>query len=382
MKICRGVILIPQLIMLLISTNCSLNVELDQKENTITIDLNKAKEYSYKDLFSRIELIPLETNEESVISEGITAKTVFSQDAYFIQDRQQDIIAVFDKNGKYQYKIDRRGEGPEEYLGISDFEINQFTQQLEILQANGLIYTYSTKGKFLSKIELPASLQAVHYFKNITKDLIILYSKFNQERVLLFSRSENKIIKKLIDIPVFVAREAMMTPPRNPFYLYGQTVLFHEFTSNDIYSVEVDSLISYYSWDFGKSNFNVNKLPLDKTRKYYQEIFKSKKWAHRLTGNVENKDFRIVNFMVQNKPMSVFFNKNSGEYRLIDGTLKEKVKFPWMYDFLEDGSGVYVLLEPQYLQACITAEMLDEENQERLKMIEDTDNPVLIKYYF
>ena len=65
------------------------------KNNRIAVDLDKPQKVSLFDYFSRIELIPLETNETVLV--GSLHKIIEHQNNYYILDRRgQNCVFVFD----------------------------------------------------------------------------------------------------------------------------------------------------------------------------------------------------------------------------------------------------------------------------------------------
>ena len=64
------------------------------ESDIITVNLDERDEISTKDLFSEIQLIPLETTPESLIRNITQIK--FFEDRYYIHDYSRSQIFVFD----------------------------------------------------------------------------------------------------------------------------------------------------------------------------------------------------------------------------------------------------------------------------------------------
>ncbi|MDR2119830.1 MAG: 6-bladed beta-propeller [Tannerella sp.] len=88
------------------------------RNSTITVDFDKPDEASVFDYFKSVELIPLETNQDVLI--GQLRKIIFHNGRYYTFDRQQQTVHVFDDKGKFIFKIDGRGQGPDEYPSLDD----------------------------------------------------------------------------------------------------------------------------------------------------------------------------------------------------------------------------------------------------------------------
>ncbi len=87
----------------------------------IIIDLDSLAKKSPLGIFESKDerYIPLQTIEESLI--GDIKKVIYRDGRFYINDRTSDKIVVFDNNGKYITNIDKKGRGPNEYLKIDDF---------------------------------------------------------------------------------------------------------------------------------------------------------------------------------------------------------------------------------------------------------------------
>ena len=66
-------------------------------------------------------LIPLEITDNSIFRK--VSKIKKNDSTYFIFDNSQNIIYLYNLEGKYKTKIDRRGNGPHEYVQIEDFTL-------------------------------------------------------------------------------------------------------------------------------------------------------------------------------------------------------------------------------------------------------------------
>ena len=82
---------------------------------------------SLSTLADSIEYIPLQTPEELPIDILIAVKT--TQEDIVILDRSQNLIR-FDKQGKFLNTIGQKGQGPEEYLNIINFDIEEETSRI------------------------------------------------------------------------------------------------------------------------------------------------------------------------------------------------------------------------------------------------------------
>ena len=127
-----------------------------QMDNAIFVDLDQPEKASLFDYFRTIELIPLETSSDILVN-GFS-KIIVHQDYYYALDKPLCQIFVFDKTGKFLFKIGTKGQGAGEYAFIEDFNINPFSGNIEILEPYGRIHTYDVLGNFIKtkRIAYPA----------------------------------------------------------------------------------------------------------------------------------------------------------------------------------------------------------------------------------
>lgn len=85
--------------------------ESKQTNGTASIDLSELSTPSFYDYFSRMDVIPLETSDSSLVNN--VDKIVHRNNKFYIMDVKARRIAVFDDNGKYLREINRCGPVPE-----------------------------------------------------------------------------------------------------------------------------------------------------------------------------------------------------------------------------------------------------------------------------
>ena len=143
------------IICLLFILTFSISCSKDKEQKDLTIDLlAEAKDsIGYSLLVNSIEYINLELTDSCLIG-GITDMAI-SRDRMFIFDEQQQTIWIFDREGKYQNKIFRKGEGPGEYSHISHFEYDDRKNQIVVLSPwkQALLF-YTPEGEYLKTVKL------------------------------------------------------------------------------------------------------------------------------------------------------------------------------------------------------------------------------------
>lgn len=105
-------------------TNKKTNLNLASSEEIehIIIDLDKNIQVSFDSLISKVEFIKLETNDQNII--GRISQVFFVDSSIIVVDSENTkSITVFDSKGKFKHKIGNIGNGPEEFVEISNVTI-------------------------------------------------------------------------------------------------------------------------------------------------------------------------------------------------------------------------------------------------------------------
>jgi len=105
--------------------------------------------YKFSKFCDSITYIPLETKDSFLI--GSIDKIIVQNNKIFILDKITESIFCFDINGKFLYKIDRKGNGPEEYISIGDFQVN--SKEEVIIYSSSQGFLFYKNGRVTKKIE-------------------------------------------------------------------------------------------------------------------------------------------------------------------------------------------------------------------------------------
>ena len=116
-------------------------------DSVIKIDLLTEPDSNLKKLSEfaeNIEYIPLQTSMSSLLG-SITRKIIYVENKIYIIN--EGLILCFDMKGKFLYKLEKSGRGPEEYTYLWDFDVSSDNKFLTILSYNKLlVYGISESG--------------------------------------------------------------------------------------------------------------------------------------------------------------------------------------------------------------------------------------------
>jgi len=347
-----------------------------KKDYFIDLEKKVKGEMSYLDIFKRIELIPLETSNESLINS--IDKILRFNGKFYILDKKQHQVLIFNQNGGFEKKINKLGRGPGEYQNIQDIEINRFTNNIEVMEPWGVISVFDTLGNFVEKYRLPPSVRAVHYFIHINKDTIVFYTNSEKNRLTFFSKTQNRLITKYHEIPEWISRNTPLNPSRSPFFLYKDTINFYEVFANNVFYIKGCDLKLKYSWDFGKHNFSYKDLPEGKSVQFYKDFLINSEYAFNFFYNIENEKYIVTSFIFNNRPYSLLLDKKTKTNFLFNQFKKGTAFFGnCFFD-----KGCYTVMDTRKLKVFIEPEVLDTKSKNIFKNLTIDSNPTIVKYHY
>jgi hypothetical protein len=157
----------------------------EKTQSIITIDVQAPNGHELKNLSeiaTDIQYIPLETNPKALMRFVNYLKA--TDEKYYINTVLE--LLCFDKTGKFLYKLDKQGRGPEEYTYLADYDILPEKKLVMVLA--------SSSGKLFLYNETDSGFQ---YIKKLDLKIRPQYCDFipNQDNILLSfgaSTGENK----------------------------------------------------------------------------------------------------------------------------------------------------------------------------------------------
>lgn len=109
---------------------------------------------------------------------GKIDRILYQDGKYFIVDGLTNQVMVFKEDGKYYSTIGIIGNGPGEYIQITDVALDKFDGMVKIMDGmQGKIVSYDVEGRFMKETKLTVSSFPLH-FCQVGKDMYA----FNWER--------------------------------------------------------------------------------------------------------------------------------------------------------------------------------------------------------
>ena len=354
--------------------------------NPMRVDVDARHKVSVFDIFERVELIPLETTDESIFNH--VTILIYHDGVLYIFDAIGEKILAFDLTGKFLFKIDDRGQGPQEYLHINGFEIDSQRNKILVLDPflNSLI-EYDLNGRFVRRTRLPEITNFYRRLRYLGDGIIAFWTFDRSNRLKFFDTSRDSIFSEH-----FPAREQRtLLDHFEPFaFPYANFLIREAALNNNIYEIFPDGTYSIaYTWDFGELN-NCETIARNLPGRFrgggegeWQAIRRRVRnsevvnyFFRRIGGNQAHRYAQIVR---RNQYIHLFHNI-AEEHTLVFTEFSEGATFHpifWSDEFVI-GLGPFA----EYREDTIPDAILDERNLEIKRNICEFDNPVLIKYWF
>jgi hypothetical protein len=151
------------ILILVLLIGCKENNKTKENELLIEIDINQSQKKDISAYTDSVRYIQLQTTDDNLI--GHISKVFFTEDKVIVADVKEGQILVFDHKGIFLNKIQKKGNGPGEYTGISRVLFD--SDHNIILKGGKKILFYNLNGEFIREIP--------HFYNNaIIRDLVNL----------------------------------------------------------------------------------------------------------------------------------------------------------------------------------------------------------------
>ena len=362
------------LVLCLFIGSCKDSLTVNEEVDTITASIEQEDEISLFDFVSQVRLIPLETTDSSLVAH--ITKIITSKDKIFIYDRIQNQIFIFNREGQFISKINRKGRGPEEYMSISDLAINPFNGCLEILDPWGKLLAFDLNGKYLHSFRLPKDLHAYDEFIPLSRDSIAFYSLSEPSTLNIYSRTTSKIVYSGFKS----SKKLSINSPLSSFYRFRDTVYFSRYLYDDVFAITPTNIAPAYRWFFPGHKYDPNEVIPEydrNNRKDYFAIQELLPYTH--VNNLETDLYRYTCLSIRSGKtyVNVLHNKKT-QRNIVFHKTKEGVIFtPYV---LNDSIALGPIEPWRKKEEYLNEQVLDDENNQILNQLTEDSNPILIEY--
>jgi len=235
-----------------------------------TVDINNPVKISIDKFITDFDTIRLEVTNESLMRNASVIHIM--DDRFYIKTNRSSGIYVFDLKGKYLFKINDKGQGPNEYIQITGFEVDPVNKRIIIADSfSKKILVYNKDGKLMDVIQLDFPPDIIAFYKN---GFVNLYSGFKrfftnpkmENYNLHFLDSSGKFVSSAI--PKETPNSINITNANMLDCLENGDILFQPVLSNIVYKISNDSATPFYAFN----NLSKYKLLTKKDKKTIELI--------------------------------------------------------------------------------------------------------------
>ncbi|MHC1779469.1 MAG: 6-bladed beta-propeller [Bacteroidales bacterium] len=212
------------------------------KEIDVESHIGGGKIVPLSEVASEIQYIRLETTGSSLIE---YKRTVFIEnERIYVRSGAKKHLTVFDMQGRFLFRFDRRGRGAEEYSHVQSVDIEPGTGNILISDYTNL-KLYDRDGNFLKIIEYPKIDKSYFTYANfLSKDTLIAAPKNaspDSKSFVIFNK-ESEVLKT-IPMPALPAEKTRVN------YVTSNAVAYSTSGSSNIVRGKDRSVIYYQECD-------------------------------------------------------------------------------------------------------------------------------------
>lgn len=256
---------------------------------SVNIDENAALPMS--EIAENIQAIELELTDESLIRSHVILRVIVDGEHIFVAENRK--IMLFDSNGKFIRQIGSIGQGPGEFVSVSDIAVDSKNKLIYISTSiKKKILCYDYEGKFIKEspndfIESNSTSNYIYFFDN---ELMILSETYKKSEdglinsISLLKLDQDFVISKRIHIreqkivaywtnPLY--SNVLSRDGKNDEYLYFYDTSPTLFVPDTLYQLKDDRLTSNL-----KLEFNHPTISGEKKNVYLMNICKSQRYVY------------------------------------------------------------------------------------------------------
>lgn len=279
------------------------------------IDLDKNKEYKFSELFDKVELIPLETKDSSLLGDDIKCK--YLKDRFvFITNKS---AYFFQPDGKFVDKLFHFGKSPSEYLDLTDIFLtrNDNSELINIYdRKNKRILSYDKTMTFTQSKNIEVKAYNAISFKS---QYLLYQGGFADDGYMLkILDSSGNVTKKLIEQKEYFKNYYYFMDSNN-FFQSDDNLVFWNSPNAIVYNIKDDLLEERYNFDFGK--YSLPESFLDKRYFDIMEFNEALKKKNYVFPFLYNENSRTIAFHLMKGKSNYWYlyDKNKNEEFIANG---------------------------------------------------------------
>lgn len=214
--------------------------------------LNTEKELLLSHIAAEVKIIPLETNENCLLSKvKAGAIQMIGHDIYIPCEMG---LLQFSDNGKFVRSISQKGQGPGEYSTVRHIAFDRDQKQIHLL-SNGNVLVFTTDGKYLRECKFPMVWQFEMLENHLYASFIYNGNGKKPNRIIL-SDEKGQQVNTFPQYDQFTVPSGMTFYNTDFYdrylYQFKESTCLKEFYNDTIFTITKEKLIPRYILDMGK----------------------------------------------------------------------------------------------------------------------------------
>ena len=343
----------------------------------------------------KIELVPLETNDSSLLHKYGKVMYDKETDVYAVYTRDQ-VIFTFSGNGDFISNSKKmQGQGPDEYYMVVDMKFNPYLKGIDLLNPYGTIYTYSSDFKLLGRRKIKPEFPIDHLMALNLEEYIFTYPFLWTNQEVAFANLKTQQVYNADYSGTISSGNSMA---KDCFYKIGDDFYFIPPGIN-YYFYRIDTkgmkLIPIMYLDFGDLEIKEADLPrramgkrVDSDEERARVVKEAQERAQFLRHsnnhivpliNFFNDDYVYVYFVksTQGAGSNFIYNRKTKKSFLT----KEDKPFIMNFCFGIVDNVLLSIRQPEYVSRLVDRRLMSTEEIYKMEQLKEDDNPVIIKYY-
>ena len=343
----------------------------------------------------KIELVPLETNDSSLLHKYGKVMYDKETDVYAVYTREQ-VIFTFSGNGAFISNSKKmQGQGPNEYYMVVDMKFNPYLKGIDLLNPYGTIYTYSSDFKLLGRRKIKPEFPIDHLMALNLEEYIFTYPFLWTNQEVAFANLKTQQVYNADYSGTISSGNSMA---KDCFYKIGDDFYFIPPGIN-YYFYRIDTkgmkLIPIMYLDFGDLEIKEADLPgramgkrVDSDEERARVVKEAQERAQFLRHSNNhivplikffNDDYVYVYFVksTQGAGSNFIYNRKTKKSFLT----KEDKPFIMNFCFGIVDNVLLSIRQPEYVSRLVDRRLMSTEEIYKMEQLKEDDNPVIIKYY-
>lgn len=321
-------------------------------------------------LFKLKSIVPLQTNDKSLI--GRITKVIATDEYYFVFDRKNQKLLQFSKSGKFYRQIGQRGKGPGEYYAFLDFDIDESTQQIYLLDIRS-VHLYDFTGSLIKTHRTDFFASTIHR----TSSEGFLLCGVVPHKQLLSTSLKFRLKEQYFDQPQF-----QLIKNSYPFSKYRLRSVIHLPLRDTVFSLINGQLSPLFYINLNGKNFTISdydRLPATDRKNLHSYLNRNNNYAN-CEGFLPCKEYVYLSIVYSNNSYIGLYNLDNDNYFLICIKELENDIFDASTPFYPVGvtSQTYILSVPSHLLIKNKSSQFYKNNKNKLDMISEFSNPTLV----